>query len=54
MALMQDQVFIEDIGSTDGTTLNVKAITDKAPQTHNNRDQINNSSAIITLLVRDH
>jgi hypothetical protein len=54
MALMQDQVFIEDIGSTDGTSLNVKAITDKAPVTLNNRDQIIISSAIITLLVLDH
>ena len=54
MTLMQDQVFIEDIGSTDGTSLNVKAIADKAPVTVNNRDQIIISSAIITLLVLDH
>ena len=54
MALMQDQVFIEYIGSTDGTSLNVKAITDKAPVTLNNRDQLIIGSAIITLLVLDH
>ena len=50
---MQDQVFIKDIGSTDGTSLNVKAIADKAPMTVNNRGQIIIGSAIITLPALD-
>ena len=51
---MQDQVFIKDIGSTDGTSLNVKAIADKAPVAVNNRGQIIIGSAIITLPALDH
>ena len=54
MILMQDRVFIEDLGLTDGTSLNVKAIEEKALVTVNNRDQIIIGSVIIKLRVLDH
>ncbi|HAK50682.1 MAG TPA: hypothetical protein DCM54_02090 [Gammaproteobacteria bacterium] len=53
MSLMQDRIFIEDLGSTNGTSVNGQAIEDKGPVMVNNGDQIIIGSVFMKLRVLD-
>ncbi|MDG2071593.1 MAG: FHA domain-containing protein [Pseudomonadales bacterium] len=49
--LMKDRVFIEDLGSTNGTSVNGQAIEDKGLVTVNHGDQIIIGSVVMKLRV---
>lgn len=49
--LMKDRVFIEDLGSTNGTSVNGQVIDDKGLVTVNNGDQIIIGSVVMKLRV---
>ncbi len=53
MKLMRDRIFIEDLGSTNGTSVNGQAIEDKGPVTINNGDQVIIGSVVMKLRVLD-
>ena len=49
--LLKDRIFIEDLGSTNGTSVNGQAIEEKGPVTVNNGDQIIIGSVVMKLRV---
>lgn len=51
MKVMKNRVFIEDLGSTNGTSVNGQSIEDKGPVTVNNGDQIIIGSVVMKLRV---
>jgi hypothetical protein len=53
MKVMKDRVFIEDLGSTNGTSVNGQAIEDKGPVSLNNGDQVIIGSVVMKLRVLD-
>lgn len=53
MRMMKNRIFIEDLGSTNGTSVNGQAIEDKGPVTINNGDQVIIGSVVMKLRVLD-
>ena len=51
MKVMKNRVFIEDLGSTNGTSVNGQSIDDKGPVTVSNGDQIIIGSVVMKLRV---
>ncbi len=53
MRVMKNRVFIEDLGSTNGTSVNGQSIDDKGPVSVDNGDQIIIGSVVMKLRVLD-
>ena len=53
MRVVQSKVFIEDLGSTNGTLVNGQAIEDKGPVTVTHGDQIAIGTVVMKLRVLD-
>ncbi|MFP6807619.1 MAG: FHA domain-containing protein [Pseudomonadales bacterium] len=51
MKVMKNWVFIEDLGSTNGTSVNGRSIEDKGPVSVNSGDQIIIGSVVMNLRV---
>jgi pSer/pThr/pTyr-binding forkhead associated (FHA) protein len=51
MKVMKNRVFIEDLGSTNGTSVNGQSIDDKGPVSITNGDQIIIGSVVMKLRV---
>jgi|AntAceMinimDraft_1070359.scaffolds.fasta_scaffold73171_2 hypothetical protein len=51
MRMMQDRIFIEDLGSTNGTSVNGQSIDERGPTSVSNGDQIIIGSVVMQLQV---
>ena len=51
MRVMRDRIFIEDLGSTNGTSVNGQTIDDKGPVSVESGDQIIIGSVVMKLRV---